>query len=258
MKLKMIFKFLKPKYLWLHAKGICPVCSHRTFFLFTDKQELIRNHAVCVRCGSVSRHRGVAVCVLQEFSKKGIARLSDFRLFPTINILNTSSGSPVARALGSAPNIFNTEYFDDCPSGRFKNGVLCQDLENLSFDSNHFDAVLTEDVFEHVKDLRQGFSEVHRVLKRGGLHIFTIPFFFAEKTRDLFAHQGNDYVPVVQPVEYHGDGIRGKIPAYHYIGYDMFDRLSEIGFDTRVHFSEFHEYSKYGTFNCFTFISRKK
>jgi SAM-dependent methyltransferase len=257
MRLSTLIALLNPKSIRRHSTGFCPVCSHKTLFLITDKLELIRNHAVCIRCHSVSRHRGVALCVLRTFSEMGITRLSDFARLPDIKVLNTSASSPISRALGHASNILNTEYFDDCASGQSRNGIPCQNLENLALDSCALDLVITEDVFEHVKDIEKGFSEVHRVLNKGGYHIFTIPFFFAQPTRHLFEKKADAYVPIVLPIEYHGDGVRGTIPAYHHIGYDMFDMLRKIGFDTAVHFSEFHEYKKYGTYNCFTFISKK-
>ena len=259
MRIKTLCALLKPSSIRIHSVGFCPVCSHTSLFLITDKPELVRNHAVCIRCQSVSRHRGLALCVLRQFSDMGIRRLSDFAHSPGIKILNTSAFSPIARALGQASNILNTEYFDDCASGQTKDGVLCQNLENLAIDSSALDLVITEDVFEHVKNIERGFSEVHRVLKIGGRHIFTIPFFFDKPTRHLFEKKKDtdEYVPIILPVEYHGDGLRGRIPTYHYIGYDMFDMLSKTGFRTTVYFSEFHEYKKYATYNCFTFISEK-
>jgi len=179
-------------------------------------------------------------------------------MHPELKVFNASNTSPISNALGNTQNIFNTEYFDDVPSGDFKNGVMCQNLEKLSFQNNSIDLVITEDVFEHVREVRAGFSEVHRVLKPGGSHIFSIPFYFSKKTKHLFKKQGDKYVPSVLPIEYHGDPIRGQIPAFHRLGYDLFDSLEQIGFQTSVHFSEFHEYRKFATFNCYTFISRKR
>ncbi|MBH8556129.1 3-demethylubiquinone-9 3-O-methyltransferase [Nostocaceae cyanobacterium CENA357] len=44
--------------------------------------------------------------------------------------------------------------------------------ENLPFDSNSFDIITCVDVLEHVADLRQVISEIHRVLKPNGLFLF--------------------------------------------------------------------------------------
>jgi SAM-dependent methyltransferase len=252
-----VVKLLKPKLFRHHSTGICPVCGKRTIFLVTDKLELIRNHAICIRCRSVSRHRAIALCTLKEFSGENINALSDFSKNMNLKVFNTSNSSPIAKKLGKSENIYNTEYYDDCPTGQYKNGVMCQDLENLAFDSDSFDLVITEDVLEHVRDVQKGFQEIYRILKSGGVHIYSIPFFFDCRTKNLFEKRGEDYVPVVYPIEYHGDSIRGQIPAFYHLGYDMFELLDEIGFETKVHFSKYQEYSKYGTFDCYTFVSRK-
>lgn len=134
---------------------------------------------------------------------------------------------------------------------------MCQDLENLSFESGSIDLVITEDVFEHVKLVEKGFSEVYRVLKGNGYHIFSVPFFFDNPTRHLFRKEGDTYIPIKLPIEYHGDAIRGTIPTYHHLGYDTFDLLRGLGFETDVHISQYHESRKYANYNSYTFISRK-
>jgi SAM-dependent methyltransferase len=258
MRLKTVLNIVNPNYLFRHRFGTCPVCFHKTVFIAKDIPEFVRNHAICIRCKSAARHRAITLCILNEFSSKGINRLHDFRKFHELVVLNTSYGTPIADALGKAPNIFNTEYYDNCESGKFVNGVMCQNLEMLTFASNSIDLVISEDVFEHIVQIKKAFAEVYRVLKPGGVHVFSIPFYFADKTQYLFHYVNNEFVPAVLPIEYHGDGIRGKIPAYYHLGYDMFDWLSEIGFETSMHRSQYYEHSRYGTYDCYTFVSRKK
>ena len=257
MGLGAIANILNPRFIPHHSYGYCPVCSSKTIFICTDKPELIRNHAVCIRCRSVSRHRAIAHCVLENFSNRKIAKFADFKSRPEFTVFNASSKSSIAKYLGTSANIFNTEYFDGYSSGQYKDGVMCQNLEDLSFESGSIDLVITEDVFEHVREVKKGFQEVHRVLKDGGFHVFSIPFFFFHETKHLFRKEGDEYIPVVLPIEYHGDGIRGQIPAFHHLGYDMFTWLNEIGFETSVHFSEYLESSRIGTYNCYTFVSKK-
>ncbi len=206
----------------------------------------------------VVRNRHVALSILDRFAGQGIAALKDFKNHPEITVLNTSSRSPIARALGDAANICNTEFFEAVRSGCRKNGIRCENLEELSFHDETIDLVVSEDVFEHVRDLEQGFSEVARVLKPGMCHVFTVPFYFDKRTAPLFEKRGDNYEPLVFPIEYHGDFIREKIPAYHHIGYDLFEMLDRIGFDARLVRSAYHEAIKYGTFDCFTFVARKK
>ncbi len=47
------------------------------------------------------------------------------------------------------------------------------DIENLPFEDDEFDMVLSSFVLVHLGDLRLAFEEVHRVLKDGGVFIVT-------------------------------------------------------------------------------------
>lgn len=49
------------------------------------------------------------------------------------------------------------------------------DAMNLSFKSNTFDRLLSTEVLEHLPDDRAALSEYHRVLKKNGVAIFTVP-----------------------------------------------------------------------------------
>ena len=46
----------------------------------------------------------------------------------------------------------------------------------LSYDDASIDLILSSDVFEHVPDPYRAHAEVHRVLRPGGHHVFTVPF----------------------------------------------------------------------------------
>lgn len=232
------------------------MCSCRSIFLLTEGDELIRNHAICVRCRSASRHRHLALCVLDAFGDRGIRKLTDFSAGKELAVYNASANGPIAEALGAGGRVMLAEYFDDVKPGAFKEGVQCQNLEALTFGDGDFDLVISEDVFEHLKDYRRGFSEVHRVLKPGGYHIFSIPFYFDRRTRDLFDLV--DGAPVLRsPIEYHGDPLRGNIPCYTHFGYDLLDVLRGMGFEARIEMSSFQQEAKYGTFDCYTVVTRK-
>jgi SAM-dependent methyltransferase len=236
--------------------GFCPVCGKHSIFIRTQERALMRNDGLCIRCGSASRHRHVAKCILDAFREKGVAKLSDFSKREDIVVFNTSSRSPIAKKLGTSENIVVSEYFDDCKPGESKNGILCQDVEQLTFPDAHFDVIISEDVFEHVKNWRKGFSEVYRVLKKNGLHVFSIPFYFDRKTEELFTIKDGKY-KLHNPIEYHGDPFRGTIPCYIHFGYDLFDFLRGMGFETRLIISHYEDDLKFVTYNSYTFISRK-
>ena len=257
MKLKTFLKHLRPRYIFANRRGRCAVCDRPTLFLLTDSAETIRNHAVCIRCGSSSRHRHLALWIKMEYQASGIGKISEFKNRPDLTVFNASTKGSIAKALGTAPNIICSEYFDDVESGGFKNGVLNQDLQQLTFKNDSIDLVITEDVFEHVPNVRRCFAELHRVLKKGGKHIFTIPYYFDRKTRDLFKIENGNRV-LFEPIEYHGDPIRGLIPCFTHFGHDLLGILDEMGFEMKIEWSWYADQARFGTFDCYTFIARKR
>ena len=96
---------------------------------------------------------------------------------------------------------------------------------------NSFDVVITSDVLEHVRRPYDGFTEVRRVLRPGGVHIFSIPITFPmrKRTRARVDTSGEDDVFLIEP-RYHN----GKHLVYTDFGADLITRLSELGFDTEV------------------------
>lgn len=63
---------------------------------------------------------------------------------------------------------------------------------------------------------------------------------------------------MIEPVEYHGDGIRGSIPAYNQFGFDMLAEMSKIGYNLLLDIPKYREYQHYSFFDCYTFIAYKK
>jgi SAM-dependent methyltransferase len=47
----------------------------------------------------------------------------------------------------------------------------------MTFTNDSFDIFVTQDVFEHVLNPDLAFCEIARVLKQGGTHIFTMPWY---------------------------------------------------------------------------------
>ena len=125
----------------------------------------------------------------------------------------------------------------------------------MTFADENFDVVITEDVFEHIRDYKKGFREVYRVLKKGGYHIFTVPCFFDKPTLVRVDTSGDEDIHLLPP-EYHRDRIRGKILAYRTFGIDIFEILEKIGFETTVDFSSYVD-RRYGIFDSYAFCSKK-
>jgi SAM-dependent methyltransferase len=52
--------------------------------------------------------------------------------------------------------------------------------KTLPFDDNHFDSILCTEVIEHVFNPEEILPELHRVLRPGGIALFTFPFSWPE------------------------------------------------------------------------------
>jgi ubiquinone/menaquinone biosynthesis C-methylase UbiE len=96
----------------------------------------------------------------------------------------------------------------------------------LTFHDASFDVVITSELFEHVSDPWAGFSEVRRVLRAGGRHIFTVPMVPATLTASRSQ----------QPAVYHIDPMRPQgIAVITDFGDDLPDLLRPLGFETDTH-----------------------
>lgn len=124
-----------------------------------------------------------------------------------------------------------SEFFDGVEPGKLFDGVLCQNVENLTFKDESFDICTSLEVFEHVEDDAKGFKEIFRVLKQKGVFLFTVPINLNKKTTDR-THVINGERENILPPEYHSDSIRGseKVFCYRNYGYDIIDRLEKAGF----------------------------
>ncbi len=71
---------------------------------------------------------------------------------------------------------FNKYIGADIYSGKYVDVVL-DNPTSLPFEDNKFDFILSTQVFEHVEDLKL-LSQVHRVLKRDGRFLISVPFLY--------------------------------------------------------------------------------
>jgi SAM-dependent methyltransferase len=118
--------------------------------------------------------------------------------------------------------------------GTLRDGLRCEDLMALTFDDESFDLVVTSDIFEHVRRPYEGFAEVRRVLKSGGVHVFSVPVLdpMPAKSVDRVDTSGDEDVFLESPT-YHGPTNREHL-VYTDFGQDMIDRLNAEGFPTRA------------------------
>ena len=240
-----------------HQVGKCNICGNSTIFICIDVQA-IRNNMYCPFCQSSSRKRHVAKLLIDKLIPN-VSSLADVRLnneFNNLNIYNADVNDAFYQVLHKYTSYSCSSYIPNIKIGtEIQEKVFCQNLEKLTFADENFDVVITEDVFEHIRDFKKGFREVYRVLKKGGYHIFTVPCFFDKPTLVRVDTSGEEDIHLLPP-EYHRDRIRGKILAYRTFGIDIFEILEKIGFETTVDFSSYVD-RRYGIFDSYAFCSKK-
>jgi SAM-dependent methyltransferase len=212
--------------------GVCPVCgSHSTFSGFTEN---LRESGSCIFCGSSNRQRQMALMVRRQCNLASIGPL----WFPqTYTIYNAEANGPLHRQLAINAGYVCSEYFgDDHDSGEVINGVRHEDLQQLSFASESIDLVLSSDVLEHMPAPYDAHREVFRVLKPGGRHIFTVPFYPLAVKDDVRAALENGETKYLAEKLYHGDPVRpGEgILVWTIFGTEMMHKLEEIGFTAKA------------------------
>jgi hypothetical protein len=236
--------------------GYCPSCDNRTLFaLHKNHAKWIRESAalwenslafktaleeresnICGICRANFRVRAQARSVLDLLGfPRSCDLLQHMRSNKGFAIYETASSNlfriPELLAL---PNYITSEYFENAPPGAMVNGVLNQNLERLTFDDDAFDLVLTSDVLEHVADLDRALSEIRRVLKPGGYHVFTVPADRAIEHTVERARLVDGQLTHLKPPVFHGDTIRNDgILAFRDFGRDTPARVSSPGISCR-------------------------
>ena len=240
-----------------HLSGTCPICGKHTIFFCRDILSA-RNNMWCLFCRSSSRKRHIARIILDEIVHDQTSIVKATKKLHDITIYNTDGNDQLTRFLYPASeNYFCSDFVPGTPPGtELRPRVYCQDIQQLTFQDSLFDLVISEDVFEHVRNHEKGFSEVYRVLQPGGRHVFTVPFLFDQPTVVRVDTSGDEDIHRFPP-EYHEDSLRGKILAYRTFGFDMFNLLRSIGFETSVRFSEYAD-KRYGIVNSHVFVSKKR
>ena len=210
---------------------------------------------MCLFCGSDSRNRHVASAIMKNLfpELKSISMIPDTET--DIKIYNMGMNDSFEKELYRYQEYYQSEYLENIsPGTETSTRKYCQDVEKLSFPDSTFDLIISEDVFEHVRNSGKGFQEVHRVLKKGGYHIFTVPCYFDRKTIVRVDTRGKDDIHIL-PKEYHGDPNRGQILAYRNFGIDIYEPLSNHGFYTEMYLSRYRD-QKYGIYDSSVFVSK--
>lgn len=139
----------------------CPCCGWRgPAFLALGNWRSTAFQSRCPQCDSRSRHRGLTN-VLAEVK----------RVIPDGPILLFAPEAPVLNRLEKlmARTVITTDYHAsnvDLPG---------EDIQKLTLKDDNFALILCNHVLEHVPDDEQALKECARILKPGGVAVFTVP-----------------------------------------------------------------------------------
>ncbi len=208
----------------------CVVCGSAGVVVAPDDN--LREGFVCRSCFALGRAGALARVALARYASNDAVSLAAWaRQRPTVAVHELGFVGGVADTLRGQPWFTCSEYFEDVPLGQTgPDGVRCEDVTRLTYASESFDLVISQDVMEHVADPVAGFAETARVLRPGGSHIFTIP-----QNRELGrsitrARLNGGAVEYLLPAEYHGDPVRAEgALVFTEFGSDLHDLLTRAG-----------------------------
>jgi SAM-dependent methyltransferase len=234
--------------------GVCPVCgNHATFSGFTEN---LRESGACSLCSSSNRQRQMALLVRRRFNLAPIGPL----WFPQgFSLYSAEANGVLHSRLAINSGYVCSEYFGDAyTSGEIVNGIRHEDLQKLSFTGDSFDLVLSSDILEHMPAPYDAHREVFRVLKPGGRHLFTVPFYPLAVKDDVRAVIENGEIKYLAEKLYHGDPVRpGEgILVWTIFGVEMMQKLEAIGFE--VHAWNLYEPENGIVGNCNTIFEARK
>jgi len=218
----------------LALSGTCPVCGQDSAFTgFTDN---VRESGTCASCGSFNRQRQMAEIIRRRI---GLGAASTLHGASGLAVYNTETTGALHVALSGALGDSYTcsEYFGEgFLPGQDVDGRRHENLQGLSFADASFDLVLSSDVLEHMPDPYLAHSEIFRVLRPGGRHLFTVPFDPGAALDDRRAKLVDGEVVYLAQKLFHGDPVRPDegILVWTIFGLEMLVRMAEIGFRPTV------------------------
>jgi len=172
--------------------GRCSLCQGPSVFVVAMENR--REGVLCVRCRSNPRQRALVQVLFDEAPA-----------WPDRAVYEAGRTGAASRLLSERCRQFVTSnYLPAVPWGEFVDGVRSENLECLTFDDESFDVVVTQDVLEHVFNTDAAFAEIARVLRPGGVHVFTVPF-DPGKQSAVRARRTGATIEHLEPAVYHGD-----------------------------------------------------
>ena len=230
--------------------GYCSVCESITRFdvatgVMLGTHPSLREGIRCPGCGLINRNR----LLFDAIRSVGPDRLCAGLILEATTALYVE----LSRRW---PWLEGSEYFgDDYAPGQLVEfrgrQVAHRSITQIGLPDESLDLVVHNDVLEHVADTAKALRECSRVLRPGGVCVFTMPFFPYRATGLLRGRiQADGSIEHIEPPEYHGDGIRAEgIYTFHHFGMDLLPLARTSGFSRVEAGIDFDVYRGYTTNN---------
>ena len=219
---------------------LCNICNRHCSY---PRQLIGRETPTCVNCGSTVRFRGIIHALSMELFGTSIS-ITDFPASKGVVGAGLSDWSGYATRLTNKLDYTNTYYH--------KQPFLDISTKDILPD-NQYDFLIASDVFEHVSQpISRAFENAFRILKPGGVFIFSVPFVegetvehFPELNKFSICREGSSWLLVNETTDgrtqrfsnlsFHGGP--GTTVEMRVFGRDSLLRnLSEAGFSpVRLH-----------------------
>jgi SAM-dependent methyltransferase len=205
---------------WRIGRGLCPVCGPAFFIALHPSGFMTR----CLSCRSNITNLALIPVIQRHFGSAGTSK-SAYELSTyggTLNWLTRNFGQ-----------VTTSEYIPGSPFGQMVNGILNQDVQQLTFADETFDLVTSSQVFEHVPDDLLGFRECLRVLRPGGAMIMSVPFRYIPHTEQRAFLNADGSIQFIGEPEYHDSRLGGPRSApvfWHHSVHDVVERVRSAGF----------------------------
>lgn len=230
---------------------LCPICENYSKPVYdfpnlkireTHRIGLYRETLQCRHCNSSMRQRTLALKLLDIIyikTKKQFSSIKDLssRGIPKLKIYDTDNFSAISEFLRKDPNYIRSSYYPNLKSGhKIAENYFNINLENIYFDDNSFDIILSSEVMEHVRLYQDAHREIKRILRNKGTYIFTVPYVNEKNNINLIDCSGDEDIFLCEP-HYHGDPLnKGEgILAYRIFGREIFSEFSSLDLNLDFH-----------------------